>query len=86
MNELLFIHQINVHLLSEKKGENKQGVPKYWLHMSEKDMNLIQKSKHTGRVLTHKQIGVQYLTFTSCDLSNTVQGIFESAGIKTELE
>ena len=68
------------------KGENKHGVPKYWLHMSEKNMNLIQKSKHTGRVLTHKQIGVQYLTFTSCNLSNTVQGIFESAGIKTELE
>ena len=70
----------------KNNGENKHGTPRYKLHMSKRDINSIQKSKHTGRVLIDKQIGIKYLAFASNNLSGSVRDIFESAGIESELE
>ena len=69
----------------EYTGFNVNGNPKYSLFIDNGYIDNIKQCKNRcGRVLTNKQ-GIKYLTFTSYNLSNTVEHLFKNSNIDSGL-
>ena len=76
-----------LHFLIIAKGCNYYGNPTFHLYMNNSEMAKIKKCKNRfGRVLLNKKVGLNYLTFTSYNVSSDLAWLFEKCGIETGLE